>query len=1204
MTAVFDGTPSGLVVEIETGPGVWFDISSIVDRAGVQIEWSIDGYMTRASFPLSDNSTTPDIKEFQRIRASDRTDATNPYPRYWLGFIRALSMGQEGADRAWSIEAVSGEWLLDNPPRIIPYFVIPPGAEPNKALAGGAYAPPAWAAGTAYVATSVVRPTVANGIWYKNIGEPEYAQWSAQKQMNSLERIVPKTRNGLYYRNNGAAGKTGRTEPVWPLAVGGTVVDGAVTWTAHAELGKSGQVEPAWPTTPLDAAGLPSRVINGGVWWEYGGSTTLPGLFPTYLPQIDATFANSLVASLPFREYFNVTPREILDDIGNYALLSQAPGYYVSVAPDNAGHTAAWGWRLQYFDYNNPAHIPFTTKELTDSGVEDATRAGYTDAVRNRQSDALVNAPKVVGAQGAAYEIDPAKATRNGTGEASTDRILSAGHGLADGTAVYIKNTGGALPGGLAADTLYYVVASTANTLKLSLTVGGAAVDITSDGTGTQQVYEYGGYPTAASSYAYYNNLRVAKLYVDEDLLTNDACRRRAEVIAENYAYGLDTVSLQAYEQLDVAVLGGPRKTKFTNAKLGYSQTPFAVTRATLTFDSAGVANYSYELGATFLEPGQARRDTLSKSFRGGLQSTINPNAPKTPVWGSGTDWILENHHDPATGLARVQVEALLGGEGNLYRTWWRYRVNNGPVRIEPKEISQGTVRAQYLWIDLPESAQLQVSVYAENLDGRASAYSVEKTLTTATAARLSFVTNGAERLGITNDGTTTRLGTTDAQDLMIEANNVRRVRVASEGDVTVRRTSSTLEAAIEADLPLAYWRLGETSGTMAADDSGNANTGTYSGAYTLNQDSLIFDGSNKSVLLSGGCVDATIAAINTGAGLKNTVEFIMLWDGTNNVIPFGFDTYALYIASNSFGFNTHSSDLYGMEWPQTRANVPVHVAAVFHNSDITQCKLYINGVLQTLTQRVGTPSTARDDATTAFRLGGHGNTTLFRFLGRLDEFALWAGELSARRINVHANAAIFEPGLRVHTDGSVVAGNEKLANAATTGFLYAPSTPGVPTGAPASVGESMALIPSQNGKLYIAVPGSAPVQVAGSAMTNPMTSVGDLIRGGAAGAAERLAIGAEGYSIQSVLGVPQWMRQSLWEHSVNEDHSAQLDGVRTEFLLANEAQPETTRVYLDGVRQRLGAGYQYQEGAFYDSYVLAAAPVAGRALLVDYVLA
>ena len=67
---------------------------------------------------------------------------------------------------------------------------------------------------------------------------------------------------------------------------------------------------------------------------------------------------------------------------------------------------------------------------------------------------------------------------------ATTDIVTSAAHGLPNGTAVTLTSTT-TLPAGLSVATTYYVISSTADTFKLSLSVGGAAVDITGTGTGT-----------------------------------------------------------------------------------------------------------------------------------------------------------------------------------------------------------------------------------------------------------------------------------------------------------------------------------------------------------------------------------------------------------------------------------------------------------------------------------------------------------------------------------------------------------------------------------------------------------------------------------------------------------------------------------------------------------------------------------------------
>lgn len=66
---------------------------------------------------------------------------------------------------------------------------------------------------------------------------------------------------------------------------------------------------------------------------------------------------------------------------------------------------------------------------------------------------------------------------------AAGDAISSNGHGLANTNRVFVSTVAGeALPAGLSATTLYFVVGATTDTFQLSLTSGGAAVDITALG--------------------------------------------------------------------------------------------------------------------------------------------------------------------------------------------------------------------------------------------------------------------------------------------------------------------------------------------------------------------------------------------------------------------------------------------------------------------------------------------------------------------------------------------------------------------------------------------------------------------------------------------------------------------------------------------------------------------------------------------------
>jgi len=72
------------------------------------------------------------------------------------------------------------------------------------------------------------------------------------------------------------------------------------------------------------------------------------------------------------------------------------------------------------------------------------------------------------------------------TADAGTDVITSTAHGLSDTNRVVVSTTG-TLPGGLSVNTIYFVRDVTTNTFKLALTSGGAAIDITSAGTGTHR---------------------------------------------------------------------------------------------------------------------------------------------------------------------------------------------------------------------------------------------------------------------------------------------------------------------------------------------------------------------------------------------------------------------------------------------------------------------------------------------------------------------------------------------------------------------------------------------------------------------------------------------------------------------------------------------------------------------------------------------
>lgn len=97
----------------------------------------------------------------------------------------------------------------------------------------------------------------------------------------------------------------------------------------------------------------------------------------------------------------------------------------------------------------------------------------------------------------------------SGTGTvrlASDDTFTYQNHGLVNGDAVTMITTG-TMPGGLIANTVYYVVNATTNTFQISLTTNGPSIDFTSTGTGVLTVTNLNsippGAPTVGSTFLY-----------------------------------------------------------------------------------------------------------------------------------------------------------------------------------------------------------------------------------------------------------------------------------------------------------------------------------------------------------------------------------------------------------------------------------------------------------------------------------------------------------------------------------------------------------------------------------------------------------------------------------------------------------------------------------------------------------------------------
>ena len=207
----------------------------------------------------------------------------------------------------------------------------------------------------------------------------------------------------------------------------------------------------------------------------------------------------------------------------------------------------------------------------------------------------------------------------------------------------------------------------------------------------------------------------------------------------------------------------------------------------------------------------------------------------------------------------------------------------------------------------------------------------------------------------------------------------------------------------------MGYWRFDEIAGDVVTDLSGNGNHGTFaspgvqqgvSGRYS---DSTAYN-FYKIAGGQGAEIATNVPEINTAAGGYNTVSFWMYWNGAQSVMPFGFTTYSLYLNGGAFGFNTGQGNVFGIS-SAGLANRWVHVTAAFANGDATQSRLWIDGVEQTMSDRLANATTASRTVTADARIAGWSNNGQYRFTGLLDEVALFNRPLSNAEIQAQFTA-------------------------------------------------------------------------------------------------------------------------------------------------------------------------------------------------------
>lgn len=135
--------------------------------------------------------------------------------------------------------------------------------------------------------------------------------------------------------------------------------------------------------------------------------------------------------------------------------------------------------------------------------------------------------------------------------------------------------------------------------------------------------------------------------------------------------------------------------------------------------------------------------------------------------------------------------------------------------------------------------------------------------------------------------------------------------------------------------------------------------------------------------------------SLNTNTEEKTTVTFWMYWNGNNGTMPFGFDSlYDLYFVSGYFGFNTFSSDLWGI-YSNGLSNRWVFVVAVFNNGDVSKSKLYIDGAEQKM---ASLRSALGNKSVSSSGLVGAGPNS-YRFVDKIDDVRIYTSSITVAEI-------------------------------------------------------------------------------------------------------------------------------------------------------------------------------------------------------------
>jgi hypothetical protein len=229
----------------------------------------------------------------------------------------------------------------------------------------------------------------------------------------------------------------------------------------------------------------------------------------------------------------------------------------------------------------------------------------------------------------------------------------------------------------------------------------------------------------------------------------------------------------------------------------------------------------------------------------------------------------------------------------------------------------------------------------------------------------------------------------------------------ATATTLAVQPPPAGYSAAVIADSPVSYWRLGEASGSAAADERG-VNPGAYVNSPTLGQASLLttdttnkavgFDGTNDNVRVANSATLGLSSPLSLEAWIKPAS---LPASGAFASILTKAESYSLQFNGPRLEFTVIQSGTRRRLQAPSGAIVAGQAYHVVGTYDGATQRLYVNGV-QVASAALSGPASA---SSSPLYIGSWNGSTEF-FKGTIDEAAVYGATLSAARVAAHYGAA------------------------------------------------------------------------------------------------------------------------------------------------------------------------------------------------------